>query len=82
VTRSPRTPPKTRMKRMERAVAYMKKFMDTYDQQQGYGDYSDETYINDVLYGLGASLSGEYEFAGGFRKFRALLLEHLQKGNV
>jgi hypothetical protein len=67
---------------MEKAVAYLTKFMATYDQQHGYQDYSDETYINDVLYGLGVSLSDEYQFAGGFRKWRAKLLEHLQKGNV
>jgi hypothetical protein len=72
----------TRKQRMERAVKYMQDFMNTYTQQQGYGDYSDETYINDVLYGLGVSLSKEYEFAGGFRKFRALLREHIEKGNV
>ena len=69
----------TQGEKMERAVAYMRKFMDTYDQQQGYKDYSDQTYIDDVLYGLGASLSGEYEFAGGFRKFREALREHLKR---
>jgi hypothetical protein len=72
----------TRQQRMERAVAYLRNFMATYDQQQGYGDYSDETYINDVLYGLGVSLSDEYQFAGGFRKFLTLLRDHLEKGNV
>lgn len=74
--------PTTRQRRIESAVAYLREFMNTYDQQQGYSDYSDETYINDVLYGLGVSLSKEYQFAGGFRKFRALLKEHLEKGNV
>lgn len=69
----------TRHKRITKAVAYLRDFMNTYDQQQGYGDYSDDTYINDVLYGLGVSLSKEYQFAGGFRKFRALLKEHLEK---
>ena len=69
----------TQGERMKRAVEYMRKFMDTYDQQQGYQDYSDRTYIDDVLYGLGASLSGEYEFAGGYRKFREVLREHLTR---
>ena len=69
----------TQGERMKRAVAYMRHFMNTYDQQAGYQDYSDRTYIDDVLYGLGASLSGEYEFAGGYRKFREVLREHLKQ---
>jgi hypothetical protein len=72
----------TRQERIRSAVAYLKEFMATYDQQHGYADYSDETYIDDVLYGLGVSLSGEYQFAGGFRKFKALLLEHLRSSDI
>jgi hypothetical protein len=68
----------TRQERMRNAVAYMREFMATYDQQQGYSDYSDRTYIDDVLYGLGVSLSGEYQNAGGFRKFKEVLLAHLE----
>lgn len=63
--------------RMRAAVDYLKKFMETYDRQHNYTDYPDETYINDVLYGLGASLGKEYEFAGGFEKFKERLRAHL-----
>lgn len=72
----------TRKKRIESAVKYLREYMNTYDQQIGYADYSDRTYIDDVLYGLGVSLSKEYQFAGGYRKFKALLLEHLRCNDI
>ena len=64
-------------KRMREAVASLQQYMATYDKQYGYQDYPDTTYINDVLYGLGRSLSREYEFADGFEKFRDVLRKHL-----
>lgn len=69
----------TRQTRITEAVKYLRDYMNTYDQQREYADYSDRTYIDDVLYGLGVSLSTEYQFAGGYRKFKALLLEHLRR---
>ena len=62
------------------AVAYLSDYMTTYDKQFGYADYSEETYIDDVLYGLGASLSDEYKFAPGFDAFKKKLLAHLTSG--
>lgn len=59
------------------AVAYLKNYMATYDQQFGYADYSEQTYIDDVLYGLGASLGEQYKWAGGFDDFKQRLLAHL-----
>lgn len=64
-------------KRMKAAVAYLQKYMATYDKQAHYQDYTDETYINDVLYGLGASLDEKYKFADGFSKFKELLAKHI-----
>ena len=69
--------PQTRKTRITEAVKYLQEYMNTYHLQFQYADYSDETYIEDVLYGLGVSLSKEYQFAGGFRKFKKLLREHL-----
>jgi len=65
-------------KRMKKAIEYLQKFMNTYDQQYGYLDYRDETLIDDVLYGLGVALDGsEYRMANGFRKFQKRLRKHL-----
>lgn len=64
--------------RMRDAVASLQKYMATYDKQYGYLDYRDETYINDVLYGLGRSLDRRFEFAGGFAEFKRFLLTHLK----
>lgn len=64
--------------RMRDAVAYLKKYMATYDKQMGYLDYRTETYMEDILYGLGASLGAEYQFSDGFAKFKAVLRKHLE----
>lgn len=66
-------------KRMREIVESLQKYMETYHTQYGYQDYSDETFIDDVLYGLGRSLGKQYEFAVGFDKFKKDLLKHLQK---
>lgn len=68
---------KPEQERMRDAVASLQQYMATYDQQTGYLDYSDKTYLDDVLYGLGRSLGAEYEFAGGFAKFKDVLRHHL-----
>lgn len=74
---------KARKRRVRSAVAYLQKYIAGYDRQMHYQDYSDETIINDVLYGLGLALHQERaEFAGGYDWFkREVLLPHLQASN-
>lgn len=69
-----------KQRRMERAVTYLTNYMNTYQQQEGWRDYSDQTFIDDVLYGLGVALHGpECKFAPGFDRFKAQLREHLNR---
>lgn len=66
--------------RMKKGVAFLKKYMQTYDKQFSYLDYSNETFILDILYGLGVALDEEkYSFAQGFKEFRKFLKEFLKK---
>ena len=66
-----------KQRRMKKAVESLQEYMNTYSNQTGYLDYSDETFINDVLYGIGIALEPEdHQFAQGFRKF---LKEKLKK---
>ena len=60
---------------MEKVVAKLQKYMETYDRQYGIENYDDEFFIADVLYGLGAALDDKYRYANGFRDFK----EHLRK---
>jgi len=59
----------------------LKKFKDyvnSYDAQRGHEDYEVKTIIDDFLYGIGLCLNEEeYEFGGGYKKFKEVLLEHL-----
>jgi len=55
-----------------------KKFVNTYDTQIGHDTYSEETILNDFLYGIGICLDKEeYSFSDGFARFRVRLLLHL-----
>jgi hypothetical protein len=70
-----------RQKRMQKIVAAMQLYVRTYtEQQQSYLDYSDETFINDMLYGIGLSLDPKgFYAASGFDKFKAALKRYLPK---
>lgn len=68
----------TRRRRVKKAIEYLKHYMDTYDSQYGYLDYTDETIIDDVLYGLGVAIGGhKYKFASGFASFKKRLAAHI-----
>jgi hypothetical protein len=59
-------------------VQYLQQYMNTYDHQYGYENYSDFTFIEDVLYGLGVALNPkEHQFANGFDVWKKKLVEHI-----
>lgn len=67
-----------RRQRVQEAIKYLQHYMNTYDSQMGYLEYTDEIIINDVLYGLGVALDrDQYQFADGFKKFKEVLRKHL-----
>ena len=64
--------------RMVGAVSFLEQYMSTYSNQQGFEDYTDQIYIDDILYGLGASLDQtEYQYHGGYMKFLQRLQKHI-----
>ena len=69
-----------KQKRVIAAIKYIQHYMNTYDKQLGYADYTDETIINDVLYGLGVALNPEaYQYALGFENFKDKLRKFLKE---
>ncbi len=59
---------------MKTIVAEFQKYIETYDKQFGYENYTDDNFIKDVIYGIGHSISiaennKEYRFVDGFKKF-------------
>lgn len=71
--------PQYQQKRMRLMVDYMVGYMGTYDLQSGYENYRDETFIDDILYGLGVALNPEqHQFADGFRRWKDTLAEYLK----
>lgn len=57
-------------KRMRQIVSRMQHYVATYTDQAEFANYSDETFINDMLYGIGCALCGEYRMADGFSRFK------------
>lgn len=65
---------------IEKATKALQDYMNTYDKQFGYKEYSEECFINDVLYGLGIALDPEkYRYAGGFDLFKRKLSEFIKE---
>jgi hypothetical protein len=66
--------PDYRQERMKLMVAYLKDYMNTYDKQPNYKRYTDKTFIDDVLYGLGVAIDpSTYQFADGFDRWKETL---------
>lgn len=69
---------KVRMRQMVRAF---QKYVATYDGQSGYENYSDKTFLDDMLYGVGLSLQigtpTDYTGPGGYERFKERLRQHL-----
>lgn len=69
----------TRQKRMQKAISYMQGYMASYSKQTACLDYGDATFIDDVLYGLGAALHGtSCSYASGYEAWKEKLREHLK----
>jgi hypothetical protein len=67
-----------RRKLMRERVASIQKYVATYTDQQHYEDYSDKTYIEDMLYGIGLSMiPADYRGPGGYERFKQYLREFL-----
>jgi hypothetical protein len=79
VTRTRKLSTKQR-KRMERIVADFQKYVASYSEQECYQDYSDRCFVEDILYGIGLAIDPKaFRYADGFDKWRAELLQYLQR---
>jgi hypothetical protein len=84
MTTSPRTKAEQEKarKRMREMVAKFHKYVGTYSSQWSYADYSDKTFLDDMLYGIGLSMQvgtpTDYTGAGGYERFKEALRQHLK----
>ena len=55
---------------MKKALAYMRKYLRTYSNQLFWEKYSEDTWLRDILYGLGVSIDKErYAWRDGLDLF-------------
>jgi hypothetical protein len=79
-----RAKPKTdpRHARMREMVAKFQEYVRTYSDQTHYETYFDQTFLDDMLYGIGLSMQigtpTDYTGAGGYERFKQALREHLK----
>lgn len=57
-------------KRIGGIVKKFQKYVATYSDQPYYETYSDETFINDMIYGIGIAIDKKYEFNKGFKLWK------------
>jgi hypothetical protein len=69
-----------RRKQVRERVKYLQDYVSTYSDQAFYEDYSDKTYVDDMLFGIGLSMSGPADYTGpvGYERFKQYLREHLK----
>jgi len=70
-----------RRKQMLEAVKSLQEYVGTYDQQAHLDDYTNKTYVDDILYGLGLSMQklfpADFQGPSGYERFKQYLREHL-----
>lgn len=68
--------------RMREMVAKYQEYIRTYSDQTSYETYSDKTFLDDMLYGIGLSMQvgtpTDYTGASGYERFKQKLREHLK----
>lgn len=68
-------------KRMKAAITSLTHYMVTYGYDEDNYGWTDKSFINDVLYGLGVALHGDkYKFANGYDEWKKELIKHLNGG--
>jgi hypothetical protein len=66
-------------KRMEDIVRRFQKYVATYTDQEEYTSYFDETFVDDMLYGIGLALHPiKYKWASGYDRWKAELRRYLR----
>jgi len=68
-----------RKDKVEKIVADLQEYVKTYSNGVYYKSYTDETIIDDILYGLGIALDREqYEMHSGYQKFKRRIAKHIE----
>lgn len=68
---------------IKNALASLKEFVDTYDQQTGYESYLTDTFVFDILYGIGVAIDKDkYHGPKGYEKFQQNLRGLLVKNDL
>jgi len=68
----------TKQDRMAKIVSDLQKYVTTYSDQPYYNTYSDKTFIEDMLYGIGIAINKEkYQNAEGYRLWKQELIKYM-----
>lgn len=63
---------------IKKATEKLNHFVGTYSKQPNYTQYSNQTFLNDMLYGIGISIDEDKYFAAqGYTEFLKLLQSHI-----
>ena len=68
----------TEVRTKKQVIEKFQGYVKTYKEDDWVSE-SDEIFLDDMLYYLGASLDDKFKFANGFSDFKELLVKHLSK---
>jgi len=69
--------------RMIKIVVTFQKYVATYTNCQGYSEYSDSTFIHDMLYGIGLAIDSKvFKFSPGYEKWKRRLIAFLSQPDL
>ncbi len=74
------TPLKDSNFNIEEALKYFNHYVTTYENQYHWQRYQIETWLDDIIYGLGVSIDpSKFKYNDGFCKFKKLLVNYLKE---
>lgn len=67
---------------MELIVKRFQEYVASYNKQILYKEYTDETLIDDMLYGLGIAFDQKFVFGNGYTNWKEVLVIYLETGKL
>lgn len=73
----------SRENRMKMIVEDFQNYVKTYSEQVAYQSYSDEVFLDDMLYGLGIAIGDEeFRYLNGYKHWKKILMNFLKTNKI
>ena len=70
---------KQKAKKITDMASSLTEYWSTYNVQPNADSFTETTFLDDALYGIGIAMNRRYEGAEGYDEFKKVLIEHLKR---